>query len=1236
MENTKPTNAKDKNLKPKDGKSAAPAAPVIVPPLFRRVDWLALLITFAAIWSVYLWTLAPEVTLEDSGELCTGSFYAGIPHPPGYPFWSIYSWFWTVIVPFGNVAWRVEVGQSFAAAMGCGLLAFMVSRGSSMLIEGIEELKSLTRNWENAICVVSGLVAGLLLGMDGFMWSESVVINRISVFGVPWLIAVILCLMRWVYAPQQRRYLYLAMFLYGLCATIHQTLLLSAVGVEVLIAAVQPKLGRDLFLGNSIIYLACLMLMNTVPALQNMSSIEQVLFQVVGIGSLLAGGWLAVQTKGGFSEWRPVVWMGVLWVLGVMFYFYEPVSGMTVPPMQWGYPRTVEGFFHALSRGQYETAHGTNIFQDPARFAWQIGYIIQGLADSYSWVYMFVGLLPFLFIMKMHQRERSWIIGLSSIYFCLSVLLVILLNVTPDRSTSELNKVFFTASHALFALMIGYGLTLMAAYMATHYQNFRRWGLAGGVVAAVLALYCLMDAAGKLYFGPAGEISLGQLPRYIGLAFDKNQYSLPVFAGLVLLALPLVFIGALTAYRQRGPLLILLGLTCVMPVWSGMSHWYKSEQRNHWFGYWFGHDMFTPPFLDPQSGKLSYDNTRRAELLKDPKNAKLIYPEMARDSVVFGGTDPGRFCPTYMIFCESFIPHRTQPAQDQKFDRRDCYLITQNALADGTYLDYLRSQYNRSKQIDPPFFSELSKYIFSLGIHAWRSVTGSAIDKNVSDQPDSQLKQALQAQENTVVQGIASSGLFNVVNQTLFQILDRPFTAWGAHVEKRRRAEGVYPPSEIYIPSPADSQKCFQDYTDDVGRRAQLNQLAPGEDVHIENGRVQVSGQVAVMKINGLLCKVIFDNCPTNEFYVEESFPLDWMYPYETPFSDIMKINRQPVTELSQEVFDLDHKFWTDCSRRLCGNFINYNTTISNICDFVERTYIHNDYTGYTGDRAFVRDDDAQKAFSKLRSSQAGMYAWRCGLPGSLPDCPPEYRQKSAASQAALIRETDFAFKQAFAFCPYSPEAVYRYINFLLPQGRFDDALLIAQTCQKLDPFNDQINGLIKKLQDYKNQNDERSKVVGQIDRQINQMEAVARTNPADVHNLIMLGVTYVQMLQTNRALAYFDRALTNPNLQAPDASAIANYYSQIGNIPKLETALEKLAALAPDQPEPQYDLAALQAYLGQTVPALTNLQRALALSAVRLKTNPGARDLLTQARGDAHLNNLRGLPEFQKLVPPQ
>src|SRR5439155_402987 len=111
-----------------------------------------------------------------------------------------------------------------------------------------------------------------------------------------------------------------------------------------------------------------------------------------------------------------------------------------------------------------------------------------------------------------------------------------------------------------------------------------------------------------------------------------------------------------------------------------------------------------PPFQG-KDGKLTYDPKLRAEMMTGPQG-KLIYPEMARDTILFGGTDPGRFAPTYMIFCESFIPPSKKP-NDPNFDRRDVYIITQNALADGTYLSYIRAHYNRSTQIDPPFFQEV-------------------------------------------------------------------------------------------------------------------------------------------------------------------------------------------------------------------------------------------------------------------------------------------------------------------------------------------------------------------------------------------------------------------------------------------------------------------------------------------------------------------------------------------------
>src|SRR5215510_6843827 len=83
-----------------------PIAPVVghPPPLFRGIDWLTFAITTLVVWVGYFYTLAPDLTLEDSGELAVGSFYAGIPHPPGYPLWTLYTYLWTLI-PISNIAW---------------------------------------------------------------------------------------------------------------------------------------------------------------------------------------------------------------------------------------------------------------------------------------------------------------------------------------------------------------------------------------------------------------------------------------------------------------------------------------------------------------------------------------------------------------------------------------------------------------------------------------------------------------------------------------------------------------------------------------------------------------------------------------------------------------------------------------------------------------------------------------------------------------------------------------------------------------------------------------------------------------------------------------------------------------------------------------------------------------------------------------------------------------------------
>ena len=319
-------------------------------------------------------------------------------------------------------------------------------------------------------------------------------------------------------------------------------------------------------------------------------------------------------------------------------------------------------------------------------------------------------------------------------------------------------------------------------------------------------------------------------------------------------------------------------------------------------------------------------------------------------SIYFGGTDPGRFLITAL--------------QKSQVKGEPFFTLTQNALVDGAYLDYLRSMYG----------------------------------------------------------------------------------------------------GKIYIPTAEDSQKCFQDYTEDVQRRMQNHQLTPGEDVRTDaSGKIQVSGQVAVMNINGLLAKTIFDKNPDREFYIEESFPLDWMYPYLEPHGLIMKINRQPLPALSEAVVSQDHDYWATYVKPMIGDWLKADTSVEEVAAFAEKVFAKKDFNGFTGDPRFIQNAYSQMMFSKLRSSQAGLYAWRAQ---HAADAPEKERMNEAA---------DYAFRQAFALCPYSPEAVFRYVNLLLSEHRLADAITVAETAAQMPSMQgregEQFRSLARQLQNYQKAN---------------------------------------------------------------------------------------------------------------------------------------------------------------------
>jgi len=583
----------------------------------------------------------------------------------------------------------------------------------------------------------------------------------------------------------------------------------------------------------------------------------------------------------------------------------------------------------------------------------------------------------------------------------------------------------------------------------------------------------------------------------------------------------------------------------------------------------------------------------RAALMKGT-NADLVYPEMTKGAVLFGGTDPGRFCPTYMIFCESFTPHPQQPKQDQNFDRRDVYIITQNALADGTYMNYIRAHYNRSKQIDPPFFQE-----------AFRRMIGGT---------------------NEIQQNYTT----NLLARMAYQVLDKPLTELGAKIEARRRKEGVYPREEIYIPTPHDSDVCYGQFMNDVQQRMEHDRRFPNEPRQMRgevitpraDGTYGVSGQASVMAINGLLCKVIFDNCPTNDFFVEESFPLEWMYPYLSPFGVIMKINRQPVEEMTEEAVRRDHEFWSRYSERMIGNWMTYDTTVKQITEFVEKVYLQHDFTGFKGDRRFVRDEDAQKSFSKLRSAIGGsIYEWRFQHP------------KSPAEQQRMLKEANFALAQAFAFCPSSPEAVYHYVVLLVNLGRVDDALQVALTWQKLDPYNESANGMVNQLTGMKNGPAPAAPAPAPAHATLDQMEKTFQDHPADYQNALSLVAAYLQMQRGDKATTVLDQMMAGPVTNEQVLQFVAEAYGQLGNFPKLETTVERLTQLNPHSPEWWYNLAAIKLVVGKTPEAISGLRTSLDENTKRLAQNPSAVNLLTQARTDPRFTALHSNAEFLQLT---
>ena len=1016
----------------------------IVDKFFDRMDWSAFWTATLVTFAVYFFTLGPSVGLEDSGELATAGAHLGVPHPPGYPFWTFCSWVfckvfgWVTYMGHPTPAWCISLFSAMAGAFAAGFTAMLICRSGRDFVGGARDGDAacgepMPADGINAwLCFGGGVAGALTFALSPVEWSQSTIVEiySLNAFFLMW---VFLLSYRWMRRPSDA-ILWFTAFVFGLGLTNYQVLLFAIVPLALVILMKNGGMFRDVFiylvpvaLTYQLMQIGSLMRADShmqsdvinkhLPVLSTsacpssaviIAAIVVIVASIVvaivlakrgerekallaasyggGFGTMLlflaatifvgpakwegvaeavaplveprtyaliacfAAASVALSVSACFAEgedvklWEgkslpffagsvgcalvaivvaanvksapdlgyvgpvypwgwstfmftaviaalfamcwftkkglafavpvaglhiaafillksgalnglthpcswwfcwPIAWNFVLlalcWAtlpngrsvagaaffaqLGVSFYAYMPVvSDLRNPPMNWGYPRTWEGFKHAIQRGQYEAIS----FRLP-----QLRVLVNYFEDvrvQFTDLLIPFALVPFAaghWIVKKENRKAfwQWMIPAFVCFFLMSFLLIGLANVKGDLQDGFIQKVKFISSHAMLALWIGYGLAFASVYGIS--LAVRRGLLDGRAKTCAYAIAALMILVSFAY--PLAD-------NYFG------NYVLGVNE---------------VAFKLGG-----------------------SEQDGHTFGWQFG------------AYQLEGAKAVREQLVADeePLPDPDWPPPMDPFAIFFGGTDPGRFVPTYMIYSANYRP--------------DVYLITQNALADGTYMSVERDLYG----------------------------------------------------------------------------------------------------DEIWIPSTDDSAEAFNIYVDEVQRGVR----PANGDLKIENGRVQVTGALGVMEINGILTKMMWDHDRLRHaFYVEESYVIPWMYPYLSPHGLIMKLNADNAP-YDPKVAAKDRDFWDWYVRRLLS------------------------------DPMFRRDFAGQKSFSKLRAAIAGLYA-------------KQGRREDSAQ----------AYREACLLYPASPEATFRYAQeILVPVRRFDTVLELMDYTDRIDPNNSRTRGL--------------------------------------------------------------------------------------------------------------------------------------------------------------------------------
>lgn len=404
---------------------------------YRRADWLAFGVAFGVALAVYVATLAPTVTLEDSGELAVAADYLGVPHPPGYPIWTLLAWLFQsalAFVPFRghpNPAWGVGLLSAVSGALASGLIALLVSRSGSDLLRRLRHAPA-TPHADRAACC-AGISGALLFAFSPAMWSQSVIIEVYALNAL--FLALILTLAyRWLQRPSDRTLCWIA-FLFGLGLTNYQVLLLMGLSLVVMVMVRDLMLFRDFLIAALMVSLAVVIVkLGSLPSLQGFpkyppghADVALSMYIPIAIASVAAMiGGLATAMRRPYSLAAWAVFGLVAMILAVLVSrapvapgSFSPAS-QTVSPFSWNEPGyAIAGAFVVLAllcapnRVLRAAGLAFAAIALPAVIGVRKGIVYGLVHPTSAWFWFYVTINAFVLIIIYHMLPRGRVVALS-------------------------------------------------------------------------------------------------------------------------------------------------------------------------------------------------------------------------------------------------------------------------------------------------------------------------------------------------------------------------------------------------------------------------------------------------------------------------------------------------------------------------------------------------------------------------------------------------------------------------------------------------------------------------------------------------------------------------------------------------------------------------------------------------------------------------------------------------------